>query len=276
MMERYWINGSPGRLIDITDRGLAYGDGLFETIAIRHSRARFLDLHLDRLYGGAARLKLSAPERDWLGVQLTAAAAEVDEGVMKLILTRGPGPRGYAPVQHQQPTVAWGLERMKARQWAQIRARWCETIAGRNPVTAGLKTLCRLEQVLARSEWQDESVAEGFMCDEQGQLVGGTASNVFIVAGGRLLTPAVTQSGISGVMRRVILQQAREAGLESLEAPVAREQLLDADEVFVSNALTGIRPVRQLGDRQWNPGPVTRALAARIVHLGVDECAGNC
>jgi 4-amino-4-deoxychorismate lyase len=77
-------------------------------------------------------------------------------------------------------------------------------------------------------------------------------------------------------MRRVILQQAREAGLESLEAPVAREQLLDADEVFVSNALTGIRPVRQLGDRQWNPGPVTRALAARIVHLGVDECAGNC
>lgn len=275
-MEQFWINGSPGRLVDIMDRGLAYGDGLFETIAIRNSKARFLDLHLDRLYGGAARLRLPVMERDSLHTQLTAAAAAIDEGVMKLILTRGPGPRGYAPAGHQQPTVAWGLDRIKAQRWTQIRVRWCETIAGRNPATAGLKTLCRLEQVLARSEWQDGSVAEGLMCDEQGQLVGGTASNVFIVSGGRLLTPAVTQSGIAGVMRRVILQQAQETGLDSHEVSVAREELLDADEVFVCNALTGIRPVRQLGNRQWSLGPVTRGLAARIANLGVDECAGSC
>jgi 4-amino-4-deoxychorismate lyase len=154
--------------------------------------------------------------------------------------------------------------------------RWCETIAGRNPVTAGLKTLCRLEQVLARAEWQDRSIAEGFMCDEHGLLTGGTASNIFIVADGCLLTPAIKHAGISGVMRRVILQQAREAGIEAHEVPVTRMELLDADEVFVSNALTGIRPVGQLDGRQWSPGPVTRRLAAQLADTGVDECAGSC
>lgn len=275
-MEQFWINGVPGRLIDITDRGLTYGDGIFETIAIRHYTARFLDLHLDRLYAGAARLGLSAPGRGWLHAQLSAAAAGIDEGVMKFILTRGPGPRGYAPLQGQQPTVAWVLESQAVQPWTQIRVRWCETIAGRNPVTAGLKTLCRLEQVLARSEWRDASIAEGLMCDEQGLLTGGTSSNVFVVAGGGLRTPAVTHAGISGVMRRVILQQARENGIEAGEGPVTRQDLLEADEVFVSNALIGIRPVRQLEERRWSPGPVTRRLAAYLVNLGVYECAGSC
>lgn len=275
-MEQFWINGVPGRLIDITDRGLTYGDGIFETMAIRRYTLRFLDLHLDRLYAGAARLGLSAPERYKLHAQLTAAAAGIDEGVMKLILTRGPGPRGYAPPQQQSPTVAWGLHSQAVQQSTQIRVRWCATIAGRNPVTAGLKTLCRLEQVLARAEWQDASIAEGLMCDEQGLLTGGTASNVFLVTGGSLRPPAVTHAGISGVMRRVILQQAHENGIEISEVAVTRQDLLAADEVFISNALVGIRPVRQLDERQWCPGPVTRRLAAYLVNRGVYECAGSC
>ena len=275
-MERFWINGEPGRLIDITDRGMAYGDGLFETIAIRHSAPRFLDMHLDRLHAGAARLGLPAPERSWLQAQLAVAAASIDEGVMKLLLTRGSGPRGYAPPAHPRPTVAWSTETRRMQRWTQIRVRWCETIAGRNPATAGLKTLCRLEQVLARAEWQDESIAEGLMCDEQGLLTGGTASNVFIVAGGCLQTPEVTSSGISGIMRRVVMEQARECGIKVSEVPLTRQQLLEAQEVFVSNALTGIRPVCQLGERSWSPGPVTCSLAVRLVQLGVGECAGNC
>jgi 4-amino-4-deoxychorismate lyase len=275
-MEKFWINGVPGRLIDITDRGLAYGDGLFETIAIRRATLRFLDLHLERLYGGAARLGLPAPERAWLQGQLAAAAGEIDEGVMKCILTRGPGLRGYAPAPRPQPTVAWGIENRAAQPWTPIRVRWCETIAGRNPATAGLKTLCRLEQVLARAEWQDGSIAEGLMCDEQGLLTGGTASNVFVVAGGGLRTPATTHAGISGVMRRVILQQACESGIETSETAVTRQALLEADEVFISNALMGIRPVTQLEGRRWSLGPVTRRLAAEIMNLGVYECAGSC
>ncbi|MBL8199179.1 MAG: aminotransferase class IV, partial [Chromatiales bacterium] len=190
--------------------------------------------------------------------------------------TRGPGPRGYAPPQQQSPTVAWGLHSQAVQQSTQIRVRWCATIAGRNPVTAGLKTLCRLEQVLARAEWQDASIAEGLMCDEQGLLTGGTASNVFLVTGGSLRTPAVTHAGISGVMRRVILQQAHENGIEISEVAVTRQDLLAADEVFISNALVGIRPVRQLDERQWCPGPVTRRLAAYLVNRGVYECAGSC
>lgn len=275
-MERFWINGEPGRLIDITDRGLAYGDGLFETIAIRHSAPRFLDMHLDRLHAGAVRLGLPAPERSWLQAQLAVGAASIDEGVMKLVLTRGSGPRGYAPPAHPRPTVAWSTEQREMQGWTQIRVRWCETIAGRNPATAGLKTLCRIEQVLARAEWQDESIAEGLMCDEQGLVTGGTASNVFVVVGGCLQTPEVTRSGISGIMRRVVMEQARDGGIKVSEVPLTRQQLLEAQEVFVSNALTGIRPVCQLGERYWSPGPVTRSLAVRLVKLGVGECAGNC
>lgn len=275
-MEKFWINGVPGRLIDITDRGLSYGDGLFETMAIRRSIPRFIDLHLDRLYTGIARLRLPAPDRGWLHAQLAAATAGIDAGVMKLILTRGPGPRGYAPPQNPHATVAWSVESRNCQPSTQIRVRWCETIAGRNPLTAGLKTLCRLEQVLARAEWQDESIAEGLMCDEQGLLTGGTASNVFVVTGACLQTPEITHTGISGVMRRVILQQARDSGIKVSELPLTRQALLDADELFLSNALTGIRPVCQLDDRQWSSGPVTRRLAALLVKRGVDECAGSC
>jgi 4-amino-4-deoxychorismate lyase len=275
-MEKFWINGSPGRLVDITDRGLTYGDGLFETMAIRHGSPRFLPLHLDRLYAGAARLGLPAPDRDWLQAQLLAAAAGTDEGAMKLILTRGPGPRGYVPARQPRPTVAWGLESHAVQPWMRIRVRWCETIAARNPFTAGLKTLCRLEQVLARAEWQDASIAEGLMCDEQGLLTGGTASNVFVVAGGELRTPAVTHAGISGVMRRVILQQARENGIKVSEVPVTKQELLAADEVFISNVLIGIRPVRQLGERHWSPGALTEKMGSLIANLGVYECAGSC
>jgi 4-amino-4-deoxychorismate lyase len=275
-VEGFWINGVPGRLIDITDRGLAYGDGLFETIAIRDAAPRFLDLHMDRLHAGAARLGIPAPERGWLQAQLAAAAAGIDEGIMKLTLTRGPGPRGYAPPAHPHPTVAWSTEPRRMQRWTPIRVRWCETIAGRNPLTAGLKTLCRLEQVLARAEWRDESIAEGLMCDEQGWLTGGTASNVFVVTGGCLQTPEVTSAGISGVMRRVVLEQARASGVSVSEVSMTRQQLMEAEEVFLSNALTGIRPVCQLGERYWNPGPVTRSLAARLVQRGVNECAGNC
>ena len=114
------------------------------------------------------------------------------------------------------------------------------------------------------------------MCDEQGQLVGGTSSNVFIVSGGRLLTPAITHAGISGVMRRVILQQACVSAIESHEVSLTKADVLAADEVFVSNALTGIRPVRQIDEHQWKPGPVSCELAARLATNGVDECAGSC
>lgn len=272
-MDNWWVNGRPGRLIDVTDRGLAYGDGLFETIAIRAGRARFLGLHVERLLEGCSRLRIAPPARPSLESELAAAAGGVRHGVLKVIVTRGPGPRGYRLPAEPTTTVAWGTVASPVQPSLPIEIRWCETMASVNPATAGLKTLGRLEQVLARAEWSQPAVAEGLMATTDGHLIGGTASNVFLVAGSRLLTPALHRAGIAGVMRRVVLETAKNAGIAIVEGQIAPSEVGNAAEVFVTSALTGIRPVCRLGARSWPTGPLTRQLQQLLATAGVMECA---
>ncbi len=266
----------PGRLIDVTDRGLAYGDGLFETIAIRAGQARFLSFHLDRLLAGCSRLRIAAPELTSLKSNLAAAVSGVRHGVLKVIVTRGPGPRGYSLPVQPLTTVAWGTAATPVLPSLPIEIRWCETMTSVNPAAAGFKSLGRLDQVLARAEWSQPEVAEGLMTTTEGHLIGGTASNVFLVAGVRILTPAVHRAGIPGVMRRVVLETAKKAGIGILEGQLAPSEVANASEVFVTNALTGIRPVRRLGAQTWPTGPLTRQLQQLLAAAGVTECAGHC
>ena len=190
-MERWWINGEPGRAIDVTDRGLTYGDGLFETIAIRDGQPRFLAHHLDRLPGGlrpAAHCR--APDRARLAADLAAAAAGLRHGVLKLVAHPRAGAQRLRAARCSLPRRWPGARReTEPRASGPIQIRWCETMVSANPATAGLKTLGRLEQVLARAEWSQPEVSEGLMTSTEGRLIGGTASNVFLVAGDRLLTP---------------------------------------------------------------------------------------
>lgn len=276
-MDQWWINGEPGRLVDVTDRGLAYADGLFETIAVRGQAPRFLDLHLARLEEGCLRLGLALPVGPpALEDQIRTRAADVVDGVLKLLVTRGVGPRGYGPPRRPRATIALGLQPQPPEPWRAIRLRWCTTVAGRSPATAGLKTLARLEQVLARGEWDDDSADEGLMAGEDGWVVGGTSTNVFLVAAGQLVTPAITTSGIRGVMRRVLLREALAAGVPVVEGRISRADVMAADELLVTNALTGLRPVSRLAARAWPVGPVTRMLAGRLAAAGVVECAAPC
>jgi 4-amino-4-deoxychorismate lyase len=272
-VEKWWINGRPGHLVDVTDRGFTYGDGLFETIAVRSGQARFLALHLDRLLGGCIRVRIAAPARSSLEADLAAAARGIRHGVLKVIVTRGPGPRGYGLPPRPVTTVVWGTAESQPMPSLPIEIRWCETMLAENPATAGLKSLGRLEQVLARAEWSRPDVAEGLMTSTGGQLVGGTASNVFLVAGDRVLTPAADSGCIAGIMRRVVIQAAGEAGIALVEAELTPGEVRSAAELFVTNALTGIRPVRQLGSQTWRTGHVTRRLQQLLVAAGVTECA---
>jgi len=274
-MENWWVNDQPGRLIDVADRGFTYGDGLFETIAVRNGEARFLALHLDRLLGGCARLRMAAPERGALEASLAAASRGISHGVLKLIVTRGTGPRGYRLPAEQAATVVWGTMESEPQRSGPIEIRWCETMVSVNPATAGLKTLGRLEQVLARAEWTGPEVVEGLMTTTDGQLIGGTSSNVFVVAGNRVLTPALHRAGVAGVMRRVVMAEARRDGIELVETSLAPSEVHDATELFVSNALTGIRPVCRIDSHAWTVGPVTRRLQELLVAAGVGECAGG-
>lgn len=274
-MEHWWINGQPGRLLEITDRGFTYGDGLFETLAVRGGAPRFLDLHLERLFAGCDRLGIKLPPSAALTADLLLATRGLQHGVLKIIATRGPGPRGYRQPANPVTTVAWGIEETLPGRSLPIEVCWCATRLSANAATAGLKTLGRLEQVLARAEWSRPGVEEGLMLSTEGHLIGGTASNVFVVTGDRVLTPDLSQGGIGGVMRRVVLEAGKQTGLRLKEARIDPSAVLESTEIFLTNALTGIRPVSRLGAHVWPPGPITRRLQVLLVAKGVGECAAE-
>jgi 4-amino-4-deoxychorismate lyase len=238
-----WINGRSRTTIDHRDRGLQYGDGVFETMRVRRRRIRLLDYHLQRLNEGCRRLKIDPPNARALRRELEARAAERGNAVLKLIVTRGVGPRGYRPggkerctrviSLHPLPRTAIGSMREP------VRVRMCSTRLATSAL-AGLKTLNRLESVLARTEWRDARVWEGLMRDVEGNVVCGTMTNFFMRRGSVLMTPMLDRCGIAGVMRRWVLEQASQLRLRLVERRLRWEDLGCAEEAFMTNAVAGI------------------------------------
>jgi len=266
------VNGRDRCEVSALERGLQYGDGVFETIACVDGRARFLPLHLNRLAGGCARLGLPPTDRSELAREVQELATGMPRAVVKLILTRGPAlARGYGPTGGERPTritrrYPWPAEDGAAARDG-VRVRLATLRLGENPALAGLKHCNRLEQVLARSEWTDPAIVEALMFSSSGALVSGTMSNVFIVRDSRLLTPRLDRCGVAGVMREVVLAIAKGAGLAAEERLLEERDLLTADEVFLTNALTGIRPVCELEGAPRAAGPLTRALQSLLAPL---------
>lgn len=265
-----WVDGQPAEGLPIHDRGLAYGDGLFETIKVVGGRPALFDRHLQRLELGCRRLAIPC-DIDLLRGQLSAFSAELEEGVAKLIVTRGNGMRGYAPPAPCQPRTLFIGSPLpnypKAHAEQGVRLYPCMTRLAEQPMLAGLKHLNRLEQVLARAEWKDPMFAEGLVRDTSGRVIEGVFSNLFIVEAGRLMTPSLERCGVAGVMREEVLARARQAGVSGQMSDISLEQLCRADEVFTCNSLYGIWPVRQLEARVWPVGPVTRKLQRLVADL---------
>jgi len=245
-----WINGRRHATIDHRDRGLQYGDGIFETMRVQRHRIRLLDLHLERLYRSCLRLKIRAPERAGLQRELERIAARRGEGILKLIVTRGVGPRGYRPLGNERATRIVSLHALPrvapAEAAKAVRLRLCATQLSTNPSLAGLKTLNRLDAVLARAEWSDAGIWEGLMRDVDGNYVCGTMSNLFLRRGTALMTPLLDRCGVAGVMRRWILSNAATLSLHAAERRIGWAELKSAEEVFMSNAVVGIRSVRTI------------------------------
>ena len=257
------VNGRAGGQLDPLDRGLQYGDGLFETMAVQDGRARFMDAHFVRLAEGARRLGLPLPDPERLAAQI-AAAWPKGRGVVKLIITRGPAGRGYRPPRTAEPTcIAAGFDwpAWPPTAWSEgVRLRYCRTRLGRNPWLAGIKHLNRLEQVLARAEWDDEGIAEGLMLDSMDQVISGTQCNLFAVIAGQAITPTLDQCGVAGVMRKAVCGWAAAERHAVIERSLGREELAAATEIFMTNALIGAWPVRELEGRPLPAG----TLAARF------------
>ncbi|MBJ2251963.1 aminodeoxychorismate lyase [Pseudomonas sp. MF6784] len=260
---RSWVDGQPADAVPLKDRGLAYGDGLFETLAVKAGQPVLLDRHLQRLDEGCRRLALVA-DQALIRDELLAYAAALGDGVLKLILTRGDSLRGYginagAPVRRilqGSPPATY----LPAHGSLGVRLFPCATRLSEQPLLAGLKHLNRLEQVLARAEWQDADHAEGLMLDMSGRVIEGVFSNLFLVDNGQLLTADLSRCGVAGVMRAELLARAEALGLVTTVTDISLAQLQRADEVFVCNSVYGIWPVLGCGPMSWSAGPLTRKL----------------
>ena len=264
------VNGRDGAGLDPADRGLQYGDGLFETMAIRDGRVRFFDWHLERLADGARRLALRLPDREELRAQVMRTRPE-GAGVVKLIVTRGVGGRGYRAEAGIGPTLVtagYDWPAWPASAWTDgIRLRYCSTRLARNPALAGIKHLNRLEQVLARGEWDDERIAEGLMLDDLGQVICGTQSNLFAVVGGEIVTPPVDQCGVAGIMRRAFRDWSHDHAAAVIVGALRPEDLAAASELLVTNALIGAWPVRELAGRSVPPGSLATRFNAWLAGI---------
>ncbi len=190
-----WINGRKSARIDHRDRGLQYGDGVFETMRVRRGRVRLLEYHLERLDRGCRQLKIAGPPPLALRRELARVAAGRGEGILKLIVTRGPGARGYRPTGHERCTRIVTLDALP------------KAILSDAPTPAR------------------------------------AMSNLFLRRGSTLMTPVLDRCGVAGVMRRWILERAGDLRLRPVERRIRWQDLREAEEVFMSNAVVGLRSV---------------------------------
>lgn len=259
------VNGVPTSAVSVRDRGLAYGDGLFETILVRHGKPTLAQYHFRRLSRGAQVLRIPL-DLALIQQEVAQQAAHLGEGLLKLTVTRGASQRGYAmptqpePVRILQSSPLPHFPPQHAEQG--VRLFPCVTRLGHQPLLAGIKHLNRLEQVLARSEWQDEIHAEGLVLDLAGDPVEGTMSNLFIRLDDAWITPALDRCGVRGVMRDFLIDQLAEQGEAVTQRQVKHDELLRSTEIFCCNSVFGVWPVTALADHQWAVGARTRRIQA--------------
>jgi 4-amino-4-deoxychorismate lyase len=262
------IDGRAGHSIDSTDRGLQYGDGLFETIACRDGQPRWLALHLQRLQHGCQRLRLAFVDFELLRAEICGFAAGQERCIVKVIVTRGSATRrGYAPAGDERP------RRIVSRHdWPDtaapgpsgFRVGISAVTLGINPLLAGLKHLNRLEQVLAQMARDEAGLDEVLMLSTAGVVISGSMSNVFLADDSGLYTPDLTNCGVAGVMRHLVLQAAATHGVPVRERPVALAELANVREMFVTNVRWGVQSVQSLAGRVLPSDAHARQLRERI------------
>jgi len=250
------VNGKQGDSISIRDRGLLYGDGVFRTFRIRCGKPQHWPKHYEKIRHDSAVLGIACPAFELLTAELQDLLATHPDGVVKLIVTRGGGERGYAPSGRSESTHIWDItsspEFPADRAVNGIKVKLCQLLLSQQPRFAGIKHLNRLENVLAASELIDPDVAEGLMMDANGYVIGGTRSNLFLVLSGELITPELSRCGVAGVQRDRVMAWAAANGMPLQVRDVTLDEVLISDEVFVVNSIIGMWPVRELENRSWS------------------------
>ncbi|MDR3426824.1 MULTISPECIES: aminodeoxychorismate lyase [Silvimonas] len=266
------INGVPAERLNVADRAFQFGDGVFRTLFLKDGVIPFLGRHLTKLRADAHALDIPAPDDElWLA---DIRACDVTEATFKLILTRGETPRGYAyPADLAPNRLVQCTPPPVPRRFGESGAtvRLCETPAGWQPRLAGIKHLNRLENVLARAEWQDPDIFEGLLLDRDGCVLEGTMTNLLMLEAGRLVTPLLESGGVAGVMRQVALEAAQALGWSSAQERIALPRLLAAERVWLCNSLIGVVPVGTLEQARWEAHPADEVLTQAIAQMASQE-----
>jgi 4-amino-4-deoxychorismate lyase len=275
------VNGQEQDSLRVTDRGLAYGDGVFETMKVVEGDIVLWQYHYERLLAGLQRLYIEVDQQilhhhintSLISVRQRQQAHVQEQGVLKLVVTRGSGQRGYMPAQDKSatlisiytPLLDSFLKDNTTYQQQGVKVHICNERLAVSSSLAGIKSLNQLPYVLASRERQALPVEEGLLLDKDDYLIEATARNLFLVKENVVYTPLVDQCGVAGVMRRLIVDLAAlQIGVEVKEVRITLSMLEDADEVFLSNSVSGIWPVISCvgggSTRQWPTGKLSRKI----------------
>jgi 4-amino-4-deoxychorismate lyase len=272
MVERLLVDGLPADGVPADDRGLAYGDGVFETLRVARGRIPLWALHWARLVRGCERLGIALSPRDTIERELADLLQGVTEAVAKLVVTRGGAARGYSSASATRPR--------------RILMRFPPPAAATGPVAAivvrdlrlprderlgGIKHLNRLHQVLARAEVDARGADEGLCLDDADTVVCACSANVFARIDGAWFAPDPAAAGVEGVCRAALLADAT-FGPQVSVAALDLAALGRADAIFLSNAVRGVVPVAALDGRALDPSAPAPALAA-LAALGFPQPA---
>jgi 4-amino-4-deoxychorismate lyase len=249
------VNGEPADRIPADDRGFTYGDGVFRTLAMRAGTVPLWSRHYAKLAADCRALAIEPPSETALHADVQLVAGRMPDCALRITVTRGSGGRGYAlpvPATPRRMVSASPLPEYPAENTIHgITVRYCALRLAAQPQLAGIKHLNRLENVLARAEWDDPAIAEGLLCDVEGSVIEGTRCNLFLAERGALVTPDLSHCGVAGVTRDAIIELAAGNDMPCRIEAISRERLEAADEVMLVNSLIGVWPVARLQGRNW-------------------------
>ncbi|MGV7093703.1 aminodeoxychorismate lyase [Siccibacter turicensis] len=251
----FLINGAWQETLPANDRAIQFGDGCFTTARIRDGEVCLLPAHLERLKQACERLLIPFSAWAELNTEMVALAQEHREGVLKVIISRGSGGRGYSIAGCTAPTRLLSVSTLPTHyaQWRErgITLTLSPIRLGRNPALAGLKHLNRLEQVLIRSHLDQSGADEALVLDSDGWLTECCAANLFWRKGRVVFTPRLDQAGVNGLMRQRILSCLQHSAWQVKEVSETVATLDTADEVILCNALMPLVPVGAFENRTW-------------------------
>jgi len=279
MGSKIWVNDGlvdeSEAKVSVFDHGLLYGDGVFEGIRVYSGKVFEPRAHIERLYQSASAIRLQIPvdAETLMGyMDTTVRANSIEDGYVRLVVTRGVGTLGLNPLICKRPQViiiAATIQLYPPELYENgLRVVSANTVRNHPlSISPQIKSLNYLNNILAKLEALDRDMLEAIMYNHQGYVAEATGDNVFVVRGHKVISPPISAGSLPGITRTIVMRLARQSGYEVTEANLTRHDLYVADEIFLSGTAAEVIGVVEVDGRKigsGRPGPVTRDLLKKF------------